>query len=68
MWKFAPDAPLEQRPKGGKIVVPYLANMITYSYDRKTNTYPRTVSVEGKQFDAGRKPKVRIAPKNVVVM
>jgi hypothetical protein len=26
------------------------------------------VSVEGKQYDAGVKPKVRIAPKNVVVM
>ena len=53
---------------GGKIVVPYLANKITYSYDRATNTYKRSVSVEGKQYDAGTKPKTRIAPKNVVVM
>ena len=60
--------PLEQRPNGGKIVVPYLANKITYTYDRKTNTYLRSVSGEGKQFDAGVKPKVRIAPKNVIVM
>ena len=35
-------------------------------YDRATNTYLRTVSVEGKQFDNGTKPKVRIAPTNVV--
>ena len=68
VWIFAPDAPLEQRPEGGKIIVPYYANKITYSYDRKTNTYKRSVSVEGKQFDAGTKPKTRIAPKNVVVM
>ena len=68
MWIFAPDAPLDQRPVGGKIVVPYLANKITYSYDRATNTYKRSVSVEGKQYDAGTKPKTRIAPKNVVVM
>jgi hypothetical protein len=67
-WRFGPELPLEQRPKGGKIVVPYLANKITYTYDRSSNTYPRSVSVEGKQFDAGVKPKVRIAPKNIVVM
>src|SRR6188768_1982769 len=28
-WKFAPDKPLAERPKGGTIVVPYLANTIT---------------------------------------
>jgi hypothetical protein len=68
VWIFAPDAPLDQRPVGGKIVVPYLANKITYTYDRETNTYKRSVSVEGKEYDAGTKPKTRIAPKNVVVM
>jgi hypothetical protein len=68
VWIFAPDAPLDERPAGGKIIVPYLANKITYSYDRATNTYKRTVSVEGKQFDAGTRPKTRLAPKNVVVM
>jgi hypothetical protein len=68
VWTFAPDAPLEERPEGGKIVVPYYANKITYSYDRESNTYKRSVSVEGKQFDAGTKPKTRIAPKNVIVM
>ncbi len=67
-WKFAPDVPLEQRPVGGKIVVPYLANRITYNYNRKTNTYPRSVSVEGKEYDVGTKPRTRIAPKNVVIM
>jgi hypothetical protein len=67
-WKFAPDAPLAARPVGGRIIVPYQENRIVYNYDRKTNTYLRTVSVEGKQFDAGLKPRVRIAPKNVVVM
>jgi len=67
-WKFAPDAPLEQRPTGGKITVPYPENVITYSYDRKSNTYLRSVSPGVKQVDNGVKPKVRIAPRNVVVM
>jgi hypothetical protein len=68
VWSFAPDAPLELRPKGGTIIVPYTWNRITYKYDRASNTYRRSVSVEGKQYDVGVKPKVRIAPKNVIVM
>lgn len=68
VWSFAPDAPLELRPQGGTIIVPYTYNKITYKYNRATNTYRRSVSVEGKQFDVGTTPKTRIAPKNVVVM
>ncbi|MFN8629434.1 MAG: DUF3048 domain-containing protein [Chloroflexota bacterium] len=67
-WQFAADAPVEQRPSSGSIRVPYLANVITYAYSPKTNSYPRSVSVEGKQFDVGPKTKVRISPKNVVVI
>jgi Protein of unknown function (DUF3048) N-terminal domain/Protein of unknown function (DUF3048) C-terminal domain len=67
-WHFAPDAPLAQRPSSGSIRVPYSANVISYAYQPSTNTYLRSVSVEGKQFDAGPTPKVRIAPKNVVVL
>lgn len=67
-WTFAPDAPLDARPKGGTIVVPYAANRITYKYDRATNTYRRSVTGEGKQVDVGVDPKTRIAPKNVVIM
>ena len=65
-WKFAPDIPLEQRPEGGSITVSYPANTITYRYNRKANTYRRSVSVEGEQRDASNGK--RIAPKNVVVM
>jgi hypothetical protein len=65
-WKFALDAPLRIRPKGGRIVVSYLANRIEYDYDRKSNTYLRTVSREGKQKDAA--TGERVAPKNVVIM
>jgi hypothetical protein len=65
-WKFGPDAILPDRPKGGRIRVPYLENVITYNYDRRTNRYLRSVSVEGKQVDAG--TKSRVGPKNVVVM
>lgn len=66
VWKFAPDAPLEARPYGGTISVRYPYNLITYKYDRPTNTYLRTVSGEKKETDAGN--GTRIAPKNVVVM
>jgi Protein of unknown function (DUF3048) N-terminal domain/Protein of unknown function (DUF3048) C-terminal domain len=66
VWKFAPDADISQRPQGGTIIVPYPYNKIRYNYDRKSNTYKRLVSVEGKQVDAA--TKVRIAPKNVIVM
>ena len=65
-WAFAPDAPLAQRPEGGTLVVPYLANVITYAYDRASNAYLRSVSVEGDQVDAG--TQQRIAPRNVVVI
>jgi hypothetical protein len=66
VWHFAPDAPLAQRPYGGTITVGYPANLIKYAYDRTTNTYLRTVTGETKQTDAAN--KVRIAPKNVIVM
>jgi hypothetical protein len=65
-WKFAPDADLSLRPEGGRIIVPYPYNKVTYRYHRASNTYLRSVSSEGKQVD--RATKVRIAPKNVIVM
>lgn len=65
-WKFAPDAPLVERPKGGKISAGYSWNAVTYRYDRKTNTYPRSVTNEKKQIDRGTGRQV--APKNVVIM
>ena len=66
VWTFAPDAPLDQRPYGGSIKVVYPYNTITYRYDRESNTYPRSVTGEKAQTDAGNDK--RIAPKNVVVM
>jgi Protein of unknown function (DUF3048) N-terminal domain/Protein of unknown function (DUF3048) C-terminal domain len=65
-WKFAPDAPLSQRPTGGNIVTAYSYNTIVYRYDRKTNTYLRSVTGEAKQTDRG--TDKRVAPKNVIVM
>lgn len=66
VWKFADDAPLAERPKGGTIVVKYPANTIKYSYDRNTNSYYRGVTREAKQIDAA--TGERVHPKNVVVM
>ena len=67
VWKFAPDAPLEQRAAGApSSPCPTSANRINYSYDRKTNRYLRSVTGEGKEIDRG--TKERIAPKNVIVM
>lgn len=65
IWTFAPDAPLDQRPVGGSISVPYLANKISYTYDRASNRYLRLV--QGKaQVDTA--TKQRVAPANVIVM
>ena len=66
VWRFAPDAPLEDRPVGGTISASYPQNAITYRYDRATNTYRRSVTGEKVQTDAGTKQPV--APKNVVIM
>jgi hypothetical protein len=66
VWQFAPDAPLDARPYGGTITLRYPANLVKYKYDRKTNTYLRSVTKETKQTDAA--DGTRIAPKNVVVM
>jgi hypothetical protein len=66
IWRFAPDAPLEDRPVGGRIDVTYRHNAIRYKYDRRTNTYLRFVSGGKKDIDAAH--KVQIAPKNVIVM
>ena len=49
-----------ERPTGGTISVAYPANKITYSYDRKTNTYLRSVTGEAKQIDAA--TGKRVAP------
>jgi hypothetical protein len=66
IWTFNPPIPMDLRPVGGTISFAYPQNAIKYSYDRSTNTYLRTVSVEGAQHDASN--KVRIAPTNVIVM
>lgn len=65
-WTFAADAPLEDRPVGTKLLVPYPANEIRYTYQRSSNTWLRSVTNETKEIDAG--TDERIAPKNVVVM
>jgi hypothetical protein len=66
IWTFNQPSTLSVRPVGGTISFAYPQNSIRYAYDRTTNTYLRTVSVEGAQHDAVN--KVRIAPTNVIVM
>ena len=66
-WRFGRDAALGYRPVGGRIVVQYGdVNRIQYDYDRKSNTYRRSVTGEKRQVDAA--TKRRVAPKNVVIM
>ena len=65
-WRFLPDAPSVSRPYGGSIRVTYRANTVIYRYAHATNTYRRSVSVEGAQVDAG--DGKRVEPKNVIVM
>ncbi|MBA2701346.1 MAG: DUF3048 domain-containing protein [Chloroflexi bacterium] len=66
VWTFAADAPLETRPTGGRIKVPYPYNTIVYDYDRESNTYPRRVTGEKRQTDTA--DGQQVAPRNVVVM
>jgi hypothetical protein len=66
IWRFAPDAPLSQRPSGGTITVVYPYDTIRYTYDRASNTYVRGVTGAKVQTDATTKKAV--APKNVVIM
>jgi DUF3048 family protein len=66
-WRFAPDLALGYRPVGGRIEVEYGdVNLIRYDYDRRSNTYLRSVTGEKRQIDAA--TKRRVAPKNVIVM
>lgn len=65
-WRFGPDLPLEWRPTGGTISTAYSTSRITYTYDRTTNTYLRSVTKDEEQADAA--TGVRVAPKNVVVL
>jgi hypothetical protein len=66
-WRFARDATIGNRPVGGRIEVEYGdVNLIRYDYDRRTNTYLRSVTGEKRQIDAA--TKQRVAPKNVIVM
>lgn len=66
VWRFAPDAPLAARPRGGTIDVSYPANHVHYAYDRASNTYRRSVTGERVQVDAA--TGTPVAPKNVVVI
>ena len=66
-WTFARDAVLGYRPIGGRIEVTYgNVNAIRFDYDRKSNTYRRSVTGEKRQIDAA--TNGRVAPKNVIVM
>ena len=54
--RFLPDAPEVSRPvRRPDPASTYRANTVTYRYARSTNTYRRSVSVEGTQVDAGRR-------------
>jgi hypothetical protein len=67
VWTFGADRRADRRPRGGRIVVTYLYERITYRYDDETNTYQRFI-------DDAKKPQVDladgevVAPKNVVIL
>ena len=58
-YTFKDDALPSQRPVSGSIVVPYLANRISYTYDPATNRYRRAVTGAKVQVDAGHQPAGR---------
>jgi hypothetical protein len=62
---FGDDLALSQRPAGGSITVPYGRGAASYTYDRWSNAYLR--SVAGRpQIDAG--DGRRVTARNVVVL
>jgi Protein of unknown function (DUF3048) N-terminal domain/Protein of unknown function (DUF3048) C-terminal domain len=64
-WSFTDPAPLARRPATGALIVPYPAGVITYTYDRASDRYLR--SVDGApQIDAG--TGTRVAPFDVVIV
>jgi len=66
VWSFRPDVPLARRPLGGTLATAYLYNTIGYAYDRRSNTYVRSVTGQSPQKDSA--DDKRVAPKNVIVM
>jgi Protein of unknown function (DUF3048) N-terminal domain/Protein of unknown function (DUF3048) C-terminal domain len=67
VWTFAPDAPFDQRPRGGSIRVDYPYETVSYRYDNATNTYVR--SIDGsKKPQRDRADGDVVAPKNVVIL
>lgn len=65
-YKHAPEAALENRPKGGHLRVAFSGPFAAeYDYDRDTNSYLRTW---GNVPDVDRNNKKRNAPKNVIVL
>lgn len=67
VWRFAPDAPRELRPTGGRITVVYPYERITFRYDANTNTYARFINdSRNRQVDRG--DGQAVAPKNVVIL
>jgi hypothetical protein len=65
-WVFGRAAAIGNRPLGGRIQVAYRTSTIRYDYDRRSNTYLRSVTGEKAQTD--RSTRKRVAPTNVVVM
>ncbi len=67
IWTFAPDAPRDQRPTGGRIEVDYPTEIITFRYDVNTNTYVRYIN-DSKKPQRDRDGNTIVAPKNVVLL
>ena len=62
---FRDAVPLEERGSEQRIRIPYRTNVITYTYDRESNRYRR--SIDGRRHvdaDDGQ----RVAPTNVIIL
>jgi hypothetical protein len=67
VWSFGPDTAPRNRPEGGRIMVRYPAESITYRYDAATNRYVRYIDAsKTPQLDAADGQVV--APANVVIL
>ena len=64
-WLFRDDSPASTRPASGKISVPYNRGSTSYSYDRESNTYLRSIAGKAQVDPLDGK---RVAARNVIVL
>ena len=64
-WSFRDDSPAADRPVSGSISIPYKTGTTAYTYDRATDSYPRSVAGKAQVDPLDGK---RVTARNVIVV